>query len=1446
MIALTSRLLLALSCCLFALSAQAQLVSVFFEELYSDDGSVVGYPEGHTTYRIYGALTDGFDVLTAVYADGADVELTLGAVNDEIWNSAFGSIVGSEINPAFFGFFPELEYDSMVTIGRANSADPGGAVTDVFVAGGTDFENAFGTGALPGSNLEMIDGAWFSTPDQINTYGQGVDNRVLLAQITTESLPTYALNVQVIDGGIGGQEILYVWNPDATDDGEQFEVTLFNDGSNEGCTDPEACNFWPWATDDDGSCVYGISGCLDPLACNYEPEAVCEIPCVYPGDVCNDEDDETTLDVWSEACVCAGVPVVYGCTSPTACNFNPEANENDGSCLFFSGCNDPEACNYIGPACDDGSCLYGEDGCLDAGACNYNPEATCDSGGNCEYAGCTDPNACNFQPWAGCDDGSCVGSSGCMDEEACNFDPDASCTDFSCTYPGCTNPESCNFDPFAGCDDGSCATGVVGCMDPDNCNYNPEAVCENSDSCWIEGCTDPFACNYNLFAACDDGSCEGLQGCLDDQACNYDPAATCDGYNCTYPGCMDPESCQYDPDAGCDDGSCDGTGTCNDEEACNYNPGAQCSIGCEYPGCMDPNAYNFDPYASCEAACLYSGCMDPEACNFDAAATLDWEGACTYPGCTELTACNFDPDAGCDDGSCEGTVDCSDPLACNFTPNPEGECEEVCYYPGCNDINACNYQWDAGCNDGSCDYGTFIQLWFDANGNNFWEQVGFQAEGTFGSQGSWSIPELGVTLFADDQGRIDIPDSAPAGNYILEYNDPSGVFYPTSEGALVLELPLCSNMTIGITSSGEVNAAAQTPCCIWLFNIHCVNGFNPGFYVQNTGNVPINGIVTVGHDVSMEASDLSGMVPTTSISPGLVTWNIVNMLPGAGAQYQCHLDPPIDFVLGQEYPITLHIELYLDDESTWYSETMVLTPIVVCSYDPNDKYAVPEGYAEPHFVAQEEEIEYRIRFQNTGNAAAIDVRIEDQLDVEHLDLDSFYPVFGSHDFTTCLEDNGKVTFKFNNIMLPDSASDEPGSQGYVVYRIRPLPDLPHGTEINNTAEIYFDINDPIITNTTWHTIMECEDFAQMEVGETPLCVNTELDLVTGTPEFVDDYSWSWMGEVFSQESLATYSPSEAGTFYLEHNVVNPICNETVGQEVEVLELPSFTVGLDENCVGSVSSATVDTEGTFQWDGLAENEALEQTLAGTAVFGLTVTGDNGCVDTQEVTLTPLSLPTGTFNIEGDLCAGETFTVAETTSGNTITWNDYGTDNPLELSLDASAALDYTLLGENGCESTGTLDLEIGMLAAATFTQDGTLLTADEGVAWQWYLDGELIPGATGQTYEATENGDYHVVVTSADGCDTTGDAVTITIISVEELNLTAVVYPNPVSDVAHVSFDQQVQGVWQLLDVQGKVVLEGEVNGTAMQVDLSGLAAGQFTLNVQSNGHLARLAILVQR
>ena len=94
---------------------------------------------------------------------------------------------------------------------------------------------------------------------------------------------------------------------------------------------------------------------------------------------------------------------IPGCTISVACNYNPEATINDGSCEFISciqlGCTDPEACNYDESATiNDGSCDYTsclEQGCMNSSACNYNPEAQIDNG-SCEYlscAGCMDPGA---------------------------------------------------------------------------------------------------------------------------------------------------------------------------------------------------------------------------------------------------------------------------------------------------------------------------------------------------------------------------------------------------------------------------------------------------------------------------------------------------------------------------------------------------------------------------------------------------------------------------------------------------------------------------------------------------------------------------------------------------------------------------------------------------------------------------------------------------------------------------------------------------------------------------------------------------------------------------------------------------------------------------------------------------------------------------------------------
>jgi uncharacterized repeat protein (TIGR01451 family) len=107
---------------------------------------------------------------------------------------------------------------------------------------------------------------------------------------------------------------------------------------------------------------------------------------------------------------------------------------------------------------------------------------------------------------------------------------------------------------------------------------------------------------------------------------------------------------------------------------------------------------------------------------------------------------------------------------------------------------------------------------------------------------------------------------------------------------------------------------------------------------------------------------------------------------------------------------------------------------------------------------------YTIHFQNTGNAPAFNIRLRDTLDA-HLDINSFEVRGYSHPAQISL--NGNIlTVRFNNIVLPDSTTDYEGSMGYFQYRLKPSAAMTAGTQIENTAYIYFDYNTPIITNTT--------------------------------------------------------------------------------------------------------------------------------------------------------------------------------------------------------------------------------------------------------------------------------------------------------------------------------------------------------------------------------------------
>lgn len=146
------------------------------------------------------------------------------------------------------------------------------------------------------------------------------------------------------------------------------------------------------------------------------------------------------------------------------------------------------------------------------------------------------------------------------------------------------------------------------------------------------------------------------------------------------------------------------------------------------------------------------------------------------------------------------------------------------------------------------------------------------------------------------------------------------------------------------------------------------------------------------------------------------------------------------------------------------------------AFDPNDKQALPRGYDEAHFVKPGTDIEYHIRFQNTGTDTAFTVVIRDTLS-PWLSPASVRPGAGSHAYEWALSGEGVLTFTFNNIMLPDSNINEAASHGFVKFLVSQRPGNPLGVVIENRAGIYFDFNAPVITNTAFHTLGE--DFVQV-------------------------------------------------------------------------------------------------------------------------------------------------------------------------------------------------------------------------------------------------------------------------------------------------------------------------------------------------------------------------------
>lgn len=537
-------------------------------------------------------------------------------------------------------------------------------------------------------------------------------------------------------------------------------------------------------------------------------------------------------------------------------------------------------------------------------------------------------------------------------------------------------------------------------------------------------------------------------------------------------------------------------------------------------------------------------------------------------GCTDNTSCNYDPDAVIPGGSCG--------------------------WSGCMDLGACNYQSWVTCDNGSCIYGSDINgyIFHDLNGDGI-QQTSQPAEPVLSNIGVITIEELGVLIYPDANGQFVLPN-IPQATYTVSFEDPNGYWLLNAAGPLQVTLPTCTGLKLPLIPASEVTAQISGLSTWENSTIHCAGGFNPGIYLYNNGNLPISGTFTMTFNPSLTYSDATWagtgvtVESPTETAPGTLTWTIENLPAGSVHYYQVHINGPGAATTGQAFPFTFALTLTDGNGGVFYTNEWNTNPIVTCSYDPNDKQATPAGWTEQHFITSGEEIEYRIRFQNTGNAPAFNVRIEDQLDITRLNLNSFAPIAASHSYSTIVTPDGMVQFVFDNIMLPDSVHDEPNSHGWVVYRIRSFDSLQPLDVINNSAAIYFDDNEPVITNTYSHTIFSCDLIPDPNGGGgtcqgQPVYLNIFPEL-----DYTENYAWYVDGNLSGNELMYTFPAEELGTYSFVLNRTNPYCSVYDTLVVDVWPVPE---GIIVNG-GQTLAAPAGTSWQWYFNGVLTGETSQ--------------------------------------------------------------------------------------------------------------------------------------------------------------------------------------------------------------------------------------------------------------
>lgn len=358
------------------------------------------------------------------------------------------------------------------------------------------------------------------------------------------------------------------------------------------------------------------------------------------------------------------------------------------------------------------------------------------------------------------------------------------------------------------------------------------------------------------------------------------------------------------------------------------------------------------------------------------------------------------------------------------------------------------------------------------------------------------------------------------------YTDATGDYAFNASAMFTYEIALATNISaygykVSCPLSGQYTNVT-VPANGMDFGINCLPGFDLQTIVSGWGFRPgFNGYV-YPHALNTYCQQVNGQLELildplttyvssnpapTSISGDTLRWNFSNLNNSSYWLYWNSFSPqltvyvPASAQIGDTVCFKAKVTPTTGDINPT-NNTYHICYAVSNSWDPNMKEVSPRGTGPNGDIpVGMHTMNYTIHFQNTGNDTAFNIFILDTID-SGLDISTFQAIASSHPMQVDILPGNVVKFAFPNIMLVDSSTNEPLSHGQIFYTIRTKANLPAGTQIKNTAYIYFDYNPAIVTNTTVNTLTVLSS-----VGE----ISSEK-FIAIYPNPSSEYVWVILGE----------------------------------------------------------------------------------------------------------------------------------------------------------------------------------------------------------------------------------------------------------------------------------------------------------------------------------------------